>query len=354
MKNIVYVMQVDWNWIKQRPHFIAEHLSKNHDITVMYQHRYGRTGYQKRDTNGLHIKPIYVIPRGDRYPVLRNINLKIKEFTIRRQVKTSHANCLYLTFPDQFGAIPRDFTGSVIYDCMDNHPGFFRKTADRQAIERQEAALVQRADTVLVSSCKLQQMLLERYGAEYADKMILVRNGYNGEILKISEKNSLSPEHYTFAYFGTISTWFNFDYIMKSLEDFPQLEYLLIGPAEVQLPQHERIHYIGTVEHAALPEATKDAQCFIMPFVLNEIIEAVDPVKLYEYINLRKNILCIKYPEVDRFDPFVYFYTDYKSYKQQIAQLMKNCDVKYTDAERNAFLLENNWESRVRLIEKLL
>ena len=46
----------------------------------------------------------------------------------------------------------------------------------------------------------------------------------------------------------------------------------------------------------------------MMPFILNELIESVDPVKLYEYINFEKNIICIKYDEILRFKDFVYFY----------------------------------------------
>ncbi len=353
MNKIVYVMQVDWNWIKQRPHFIAEELAKKQDITVMYQHRYTRTGYQKRDSGNLYTKPIYVIPKGDRFPFLRHINLKIKAAAIRRQVRKTGADCLYLTFPDQFDAIDTQFTGKVIYDCMDNHPAFCKDAVQRELLEKQESALVQRADAIIVSSNKLKEVLSERYGKNCEQKITLVRNGYNGQMLDTSAECTADSKTYTLAYFGTISTWFNFEFIEKSLEDFPNLEYLLMGPTEVQIPQHNRIRYIGTVEHENLPYVTKDVPCLIMPFLLNEIIEAVDPVKLYEYINFNKNILCVEYSEIQRFAPFVYFYTDYESYKQQLIRLMESKTVKYTNEEREAFLSQNSWESRVRLIETL-
>lgn len=95
---LVYVMNVDWNWIKQRPHFIAELLNTQFNVHVMYQHRYGN---------------------------------------------------------------------------------------------------------------------------EIEEKINLVRNGYNGAILDqaktVSEKKH---KLYTFAYFGTISTWFNFDYIQTDFCGF--------------------------------------------------------------------------------------------------------------------------------------
>ena len=354
MKKIVYMMHVDWNWIKQRPHFIAEELAKEHTLTAVYQHRYLRKGFQKRDSGDIVLKPIYVIPRGDRYPLLRSINDKIKAAAIRYRVKKTKPDVLYATFPEQVGGISPQYAGMVIYDCMDNYPAFCATAVERRNIEQQEAALMLRADAVLVSSQNLKEKLLERYGVEHEGKITLVRNGYNGQLMKPSQEVPSASERYMLAYFGTISSWFNFDYVLKSLEDFPQLEYLLMGPADTQIPQHARIHYIGTVEHKELPNVTKDAQCLVMPFVLNEIIEAVDPVKLYEYINFNKNILCVKYPEVERFDPFVYFYTDYESYKQQLTALMEADHVKYTDEQRQSFLKENSWASRVQIIEDLL
>lgn len=355
MKKITYVMHVDWNWIKQRPQYIAEALAQAHDITVLYPHRYRRTGYQRRDAGDIRLKPIYLIPKGSRYPVLRTLNQRLRDAIIARHVTKTRADCLYLPFPDYIGAIPKGYTGKVIYDCMDNHPAFIEDAAMRAVLEQQEIALVHRADTVLVSSEKLRQLLIARCGPACADKIVLVRNGYNGQMLDVSETAPQPSDPYTLAYFGTISSWFNFKYVLQSLEDFPQLHYRLIGPVEgVKLPEHPRLSYIGTVEHKALPEATADAQCLIMPFLRNEIIESVDPVKLYEYINFNKNILCVQYPEVERFAPFVHFYTDYETYKNQLRVLMDRSDVKYTLEQRQSFLLENSWESRVRIIDGLI
>lgn len=355
MKKIVYVMNVDWNWIKQRPHFIAEELAQDNDVTIVYRYRYDRRGLQKRSAEGQRIRPIYVIPRGDRIDFLRKINHWIKKMSIRYQVAKRKAEVLYLTYPDQFDAVPPAFAGKVIYDCMDNHPAFVKEPAVRQTIEKQEAALIERADHVLVSSQKLGQVLLERYGDCHRSKLTLVRNGYNGQELPVEKiPVSAEEEKYTVAYFGTISNWFNFDFLRKSLEEFPNLHYLLMGPADVEIPQVQRLSYIGTVEHANLGNAIADAKCLMMPFVVNEIIESVDPVKLYEYINFNRDILCIKYPEVERFEPYVYFYEDYPSFRSQLEQLMHTNSVKYTALEREDFLKQNSWAERANVIRTLL
>ncbi len=35
-KKMLYIMGVDWGWIYQRPHVIAEYLSRDYEVTVAY------------------------------------------------------------------------------------------------------------------------------------------------------------------------------------------------------------------------------------------------------------------------------------------------------------------------------
>lgn len=354
--DVLYIMNVDWNWIKQRPHFIAELLNERMNVHVIYQHRYGRTGFQKRAGTKVDTKPIYVIPRGDRYNSLSKINQKIKKYYIRKYIKCTKAEVLYLTFPDQVETLPDSYKGIVVYDCMDNHPAFVKDDKKKERMISQEKDLIDKSDLILVSSEHLKNVLKMRYGSDIEWKINLVRNGYNGEIVdKANTVSTAKEKYYTFTYFGTISSWFDFDKLLRSLEEFPNIQYELFGPiAGTQIPKHERLHYHGTVEHEDLLQNVKIADCLIMPFIVNEIIESVDPVKLYEYINFNKNILVSQYKEIERFDPFVYFYNDYEEYEMQIKKLMHTKENKYNDSDRKEFLMNNSWKCRVDQIVTLL
>jgi len=357
MSDIVYVMNVDWNWIKQRPHFIAERLQGKYYVHVMYQHRYGREGFQKRVPDKIDVKPIYVIPRGDRFALGSKINRWIKNRSIISAINRTKAKYLYLTFPDQAGAIPNDFKGAVIYDCMDNHPAFIDDYKKRNEMISMEKQMVTRANIILASSENLISVLLDRFGNIINNKIHLIRNGYNGSIVDVQETIPLKVlDKFTFTYLGTVSSWFNFDYIIKSLEDFPSIQYEIFGPvARVSIPKHDRVIYRGTVEHDQLLQNVKDSDCLIMPFMVNEIIESVDPVKLYEYINFNKNILCCEYKEIRRFEPFVNFYSDYSSYRTCIQNLLDSRGkIKYSQKNRNEFLIDNNWDARVDDVERLI
>ena len=63
------------------------------------------------------------------------------------------------------------------------------------------------------------------------------------------------------------------------------------------------------VPHEQLPAAVQDYDAFIMPFKINALTKGVDPVKLYEYLTTGKPVLSIRYPEVERFSPYVHFFS---------------------------------------------
>ena len=351
-KRMLYLSHVDWNWIKQRPHFLAEELSRVYDIKVLYAFKNSARGtLQKQNDASISISPLYYVPFSGRVPILGVLADCLLRLQFRYHLKKHDPEIVFLTYPTQVKMIPENFTGAVIYDCMDNHYAMTHNANIKNNIMKWERVLLERANLVLVSSERLKGVLLERYGYNIDEKLILIRNGYSGHVLKNTDDwEEQTKKVFEIAYFGTVSHWFNFDFLLRSLDDFPNLQYKIIGPAEVVVQKVDRIEYLGTVEHEQLFSKIKNSNALIMPFVINEVIESVDPVKLYEYINFEKNIITIRYAEIERFEPFVHFYTDYDSYRTCITDLMQDNTLKYSYEQKISFLEKNTWNSRVKAI----
>jgi glycosyltransferase involved in cell wall biosynthesis len=137
------------------------------------------------------------------------------------------------------------------------------------------------------------------------------------------------------------------------LDCFDDLRFKIIGPVDVDVRpwQRDRMEFVGPIKHSDLYGSVRDCDCLIMPFRLNELVLSVDPVKLYEYVNFGKPIVCTRYPEVERFAPFVSFYNGKDALAQTIGELRESGFArKYSDDDRTAFLMENCWDSRGRQI----
>ncbi|MBR5642767.1 MAG: hypothetical protein IKW77_01100 [Salinivirgaceae bacterium] len=346
---MLYISQVGWNFLKQRPQFIAEGLEKYFDV---YVYHFCSMQYLKnRVPNTDKLVAIYDIPKRNKFRIIKWIDRTIKKIKLSAAVKRIKPQYIWITHPISIKFIPEDYKGKIIYDCMDNHIEFRQNNKERNEVLEAEKLLITKSDIVFVTSAKLQEELLKRYKCD-AQKLVLNRNAYNGKLLTLTDKNVQNKKTFTISYFGHIGSWFDFDSILESLEQIPQLEYLLVGSVEasIKIPECDRIKVVGFVPHAKLYEVVEDSDCFIMPFKISRLIESVDPIKIYEYINFNKNIISSYYPEMDRYKDFCLFYKSGQQLVQQIRLLMQDNKLRYDETKRTRFLSDNTWEKRCQLI----
>ena len=237
---------------------------------------------------------------------------------------------------------------------MDNHEALCNDKEICKTIKKTEQQLVKRADIVFASSTGLLKKVQNLGGQT---KSILIRNGFIADHIYPPEPvRHEDKAKYKIGYFGTIAEWFDFDLLLKSLDNYPNLEYYLWGPiSNTEVPKHQRIHWKGVIEHNKLWENVKEMDALIMPFKVNDIIRDVDPVKLYEYISMGKKVISVKYPEVSGFSTFTHFYKNEKEFYTCIDEVMKiTDDTDYKLNEQLEFLKENSWDIRYNKIKQYI
>lgn len=339
-------MGIDWHWIKQRPQIIAEKLARDYDVTVVYYKEVFQKQHLRKDKDELKNSfAIPVIPYRDKNQLAYKIQKRFFNKVIER---INEYDMVWLCNPLLYRYIPKEYQGKIIYDCMDNHIALCNDDKIKKSIEKVERELILDAEIIFASSNGLAQKMQNLGGR---GKTVLVRNGFVGEEIHVPV--AMEPnEVYKIGYFGTISKWMDFSLLVNSLEHYRGLEYHLWGPvSEVLVPDHPRLIVEGVAEHHELWDCVKNLDCLIMPFQINDIIKDVDPVKLYEYISMGKNVLCIQYEEINWFKPYVFFYKTQKEFFQTLNKLMSDRTMqKYTREEQVEFLMENTWESRYKTI----
>ena len=351
MKKILYFMGVDWYWIKQRPQILAEYLAQDYDVTVVYIKELFQKQSLRKDQDELEKSiAVPVIPYRDKsrcgYSLQRLLFHKV----------TKHINeydTVWIGHPLLYRYIPQTYKGKIIYDCMDNHEALCKDIKIRATIHETEIQLIQRADLIFASSTGLIEKVIKKGGK---GKTLLVRNGVIlNEIHAPQPPKKNVKERYKIGYFGTIAEWFDFPLLLESLKANPDIEYYLWGPVSVpSVPKHERLIFEGIVEHRCLWEKVKDMDCLIMPFKLNDIIEDVDPVKLYEYISMGKPVISVYYKEVDRFGSYIYFYKSLQDYNEILHEIFTENFAKYDTFMQQEFLNANTWAERYSNIEKAM
>lgn len=344
-KSMLYLMAIDWGWIAQRPQFLALELNAYFELKVVYPKTYlKRWKTQKHldiPANNSHY--IY-LP----FPEKLWLSNKILDLTQRKAMgNVDEFDYVWITTPEQYDFIT-NYKGIVIYDCMDNYSAMRNNAESRKKVCVNHLRLLERADICFASSEKLFQDICEKRKDK---KTELIRNGYlSNRVYK--PRKIMHKQCCKLGYIGTISSWFDFEALEKSIKEIANIEYHLIGPRyECDDVNNKMIHFEGVIEHDRLFDKIKDYCALIMPFKLNDIVLAVDPVKLYEYICFGKCIVSVYYPEIERFSDFVYFYKTSEEYVNLIKWLYENdFPTKYDSQMQEEFINNNSWNHRIQSI----
>jgi GT2 family glycosyltransferase len=89
----------------------------------------------------------------------------------------------------------------------------------------------------------------------------------------------------------------------------------------------------------------------LIPFKLNTLTRAVDPVKLYEYFSGGKPVVATMMKEVERCASLVYTASDPEEFALQIDRALKESDPQLR-AQRINFARANTWAARVEQIDR--
>lgn len=341
---ILYLNHICWEWIFQRPQILALLLQEDYDVTVVNKKFIFWEKIDNKNPYPKKFKNVIQLPKAH-LKVIRSINHFLYKLQLHDLKKY---DAIWICHPDLYRYVPSDYSGKIIYDCMDDHVAM---SDDRNSneIEKMEIELVKKASVIFASSNSLKNRIIE-----LNTNVFLIRNGFiSNEIIHV-DKSKNGKDIYSIGYFGTVSSWFDFKLLKESLKKNANIRYNIIGPVEngLNILKHDRINYLGVKNHDDLPSLVSSYDALIMPFVINDIILSVDPVKLYEYIACGKCVISIWYPEIDRFEPYVYFYKDENDYQRLISYLINIKFVpKYDYKMQMNFLNENSWEQRYKIIK---
>jgi hypothetical protein len=337
-------MHIDWDWVLQRPQLIAQKLNKVFSCDVLCVNRIG-----KKQTSVVtnkrtqKIRSIKLFPLVYKIPLLRLINKGI----IRISIKFNDYDFVWICYPEFIDYIPSSYKGKILYDCMDNYSEMTSGKANVCGIKQAEARAITKANMVFASS----NYLYRRIKTSFPNaKCSLVRNGYVNFALEPIKQACVRPI-YHLAYFGTVAPWIDLPLMNEIVDQFNNLRIDFVGPRDTPCESSDKICFMQPVPHADLTSLSRKYDCLIMPFKITQLIEAVDPVKLYEYIGFGQCIISVEYDEIKRFSDFVYFYKT----KAELVTLLnllekKGFPPKYTKEEQHTFLKENTWDSRIKSV----
>lgn len=337
---IAYVSHVDSRWIKQRPHFIAESMQEmGKAVTYVCSNLVRRELLVKNQSLSVPVVRVPMLPQRFRRRLsvfdafLAVISALIILIRVRPQaVFVTHAR------HHRLARILRRARVRVFYDCMDLN-GLFSDATGTDS--RDERILVEVSEMVFCSS---QPIATHIQSIAPKARVSVVPNALNSAALLSSEPGNGSFTPNTVGYVGAVSSWFDFSAILALLDAKPGLTVCLWGPCDVIVPEHNRLKYLGILPHDEAIRAMRSCAVLVLPFHITELIRAVDPVKVYEYVATGRPVIASDYPQLAHFGGWIKRYTSAGHLIRHVEELVDAPTIAAN--QLSEFVAANSWAVR--------
>lgn len=230
-----------------------------------------------------------------------------------------------------------------LYDCMDYHDGF---SGDGKSQLTTEETLLKAADLVITTSD-----FLEDRAKKYSSRTRLIRNGvdYDHFSKSLKRPRAANDKCKVVGYYGAIAEWFDIKLIQYLAVNLPNYKFLMVGAdtafVEKKLHKFKNVYFLGEKKYKDLPQFLNEVDICLLPFKVNDLTLATNPLKIYEYLAAGKAVVATSLPECNQFGDLIKCASTKEEFLSQIISL--ECEDTLSEiSRRKEFSKRHTWQNR--------
>ncbi|MCE4055593.1 glycosyltransferase [Pseudomonas sp. Au-Pse12] len=245
----------------------------------------------------------------------------------------------------------------LVYDCMDDHQGFGNNVP---ALLQLEHELLRDADVTLFASAWLEQYWNQRCPPVASGQRAVLRNAADFAYFSTAVQHGYQDPQGrpVIGYYGALAHWFDVELVGAIAEAFSHCTVLLIGADTARvgacLRRHANVRLTGEIPYAQLSAYLQVFAVGILPFRIEALTLATNPVKVYEYLSAGKPVVAVDLPELQEFGQQVAVAKDVPSFIQAIARALQEPASDNAARQRQEFAAQQTWEHRIKRLKALV
>ena len=291
--------------------------------------------------------------------IARRLNRSLLIAQIRwalRKIRTGPTQIWSFT-PDIGYALGHFNEEKVVYYCVDDHASF--SGYDKAQVLEDEKELCEKSDLVITTS-----MALQKAKAPWNPNTILVPHGVDyGHFSRAVHEDLPCPPDLApipkprLGFFGLIRDWVDVDLMAAVAQKKPEWHFVIIGDADsnIDLEKYQTIpnmHFLGRRAYTDLPAYCRHLDAGLIPFKINDLTIAVNPIKLREYLAAGLPVIGTPLPEVSLYENLVDIADSPDEFIAAFENRLAESETKRY--ERSTAMASESWPQKVETIYNAL
>lgn len=241
-----------------------------------------------------------------------------------------------------------------IYEIYDEYTMNFETGELKEEIKILEQNIMPLAQHVFYTSVPL-----FKRKSMYSKNNTIIENGVNFKIFnKYVQKTdiNINKGRYSIGYLGNLSNFFNWELMYEIVSALPEIDFIFHGQLEIEqmldrkiyvekLVNSKNVIFTGRVTREEGAVAINCYDILIIPFVVNEAMHAVNPLKLWEYLATGKPIISTPMDAIKIKEPYIFIKETSEDWIKCIKKLLKEDNFK---DERITLASAHSWENKAK------
>lgn len=350
-------LPVEWHELAQRFHHVVGQLAKRHSLVVLAPRSHKRLAAARRYgelvrpwtrealPDGTTLLSVATIPFYRRHP--RLVRRQWATFPDRlaraAQAAGGDFDVLWLADPGHLPLADLVQHKRLLYECVDDHQGFWPDPGLGAEVRAQETALARRADLIVATAPALAARL-----SALNPKTVHVGNGVELARFAAVVRDPAPPRPAgldglagpVVGFYGAIGSWVDRALVADLARAHPGWSFVLVGPVSApveMLRALPNVRLVPPVPYDQLPAWLAHVPVWLVPFVQAPMTMAVDPLKAYEYLAAGRQVVASPLPALAPMDGLLATARGVEAWGAAIAKAL-------AEGPRGAAAMEPVWE----------
>ncbi len=315
---------------------------------------------EERSENLFIIKPPQGIPFWS-HPAVSRLNYVYFAFQLGKVLKKLKFNkyMLWNYRPEYAPALDLFDYNEIVFDLTDDLAAYRGKNNKKYYyIKKCTEQLVDRSSMLIVTASTLFDMYRNA-----AKNICLVPNGFDSDLF--SRNSAVTPENIkgikgpVVGFIGTLFSFLDYDLLEFIIEKNPDKSFVFIGNCEesvkerwAEISRSKNVYWLGKKPKDEIPSYVNSFDLCINPFRVDDVSKSVSPLKVFEYLAMKKPVVSVNMESLqnEEISKYIYFSSSYQDFHDKI---------NFAISEKGSFenrldydvVMKYSWE---RLFEKLV
>jgi len=247
----------------------------------------------------------------------------------------------------------------LIFDAIDNLLEHDQMKSSRKYLQNMYGIVEHKANIIFSTSEDIIKNLFPNHKDAYYIPNGVSYKFYDNKTSKTPPSDLPSNDFPIVGYVGLLQERVDTDILIKAIKNNKNVNFIFIGPELnphhfENIKRYSNVFFLGSKHHSEIPYYIEYFDVGIIPHKVNNFTKSMSPLKLYEYLASKKQVVTTPVPPSEEFEKFIHIATTSDEFSLKIQECLERPYQKFTKKDISSMIKNHEWKKRLDVMLEII